>query len=1428
MTFNIDWHALRAWSGSQNSAFEKLCCQLAAHESVPTGSTFIPKGAPDAGVECFWVYPDGGEWGLQAKFFLSPPGPAQWKQIDESVNRALESHPRLVRYTICLPIDRPDPRNRNQKSFMDRWKQHERSWKSWAKAKNNETLVFVYWGATEILDRLALPQHRGRVYFWFHKDLFTDDWFSQRVANAISNVGPRYTPEINVELPISMIFEGLGRTSSFFIRLARLKGDIRRQAQRVSLGPPTLDFAKHIYKTLQERVAGTVAALNETLDHEIRYLDFGSIAKSIDISVEACWSCLEALKEYERAKESQVGVRPEYQPLAFSDEIYQLKELLAEFHKCKDFIDSESALLANVPALLLRGEAGTGKTHLLCDVAKARAGDSHATILLLGKHFGRHTPPWSQIIQMLGLTCSPEEFLGALQAVAEADGRKALIIVDGLNEGDGRFLWPDHLHGFLTDLRYYPWISVALSIRTTYEDVIVPKDLAPDDLLRITHFGFAEHEYEATRTFFEHYKINRPRIPLITPEFENPLFLKLFCEALHSRGLHEIEAGISGITAIFDFFLASVNEKLSTSRFLNFDKKTDLVKRAIDALSAAMASEERAWLGRDAAKVIVDAFLPGRGYEDSLFRHLISEGILAEDRMPLAPGQGVDIVHFAYERFGDHLFAKDLLQRVVKSTPPEDPFMTDGFVGRLITESNASRNNKGVLDALSIQVPETLGKELIELIPSIADRGAVKDAFLQSLLFRDYAALRESTHSYVKQITANVPWYFRFLDTILLVASVPQHRYNARFLHSLLGSQSLVDRDSSWSVFLFRTFGEHGSVDRLLEWSTSTEDRGYINDESLELCGIALGWFLTSSHRYVRDQATKGLVHLFQNRLDVLDRVIVSFSQVNDPYVSERLCGVAYGSSMRTTDLPSIGRLAQRMYTWIFKDGKPPADILLRDAARGVIELALYKGLSLSVDLDLIRPPYGSEWPNGIPTEHELSKYDERREGMPDYEYAQFHLYESVMGDGDFARYIIGTNSGTFDWSRRRIGEPLDGLNRYEDGFDLSLAQRFVFNRVLELGWTAEKFGAIDIEIEQRADGREEQKPERIGKKYQWIAFHELLARVADNFIFLGDIEADQVRGYQDPSPMFIRDIDPSCLIAETKRNSNRKAWWSPVDYDAWSSRTSDSAWLRSTADLPEIRPLLVVTRPADKSEWIVLECLRDFDQPTPPDLDRFELPRRRIWYWIKSYLVRRKDLPGLFKWLGKQNFSGRWMPEAHELTRVFLGEFFWASAFLTHNVPYYSHPGWTKIGRRELPAKVHVTTEMYMQERGYDCSIHDTIHIWMPSNVIADGMSLQWKGFDGKLFDGSGLLVAEDPTIAEGGPHAVLVKKSEFLNFLKVNDLGFLWTVQGEKQVLGSGRSRHTWKGRLEMSAAYRIFRDSMEGARRTTFVGPNSPAAR
>ena len=77
--------------------------------------------------------------------------------------------------------------------------------------------------------------------------------------------------------------------------------------------------------------------------------------------------------------------------------------------------------------------------------------------------------------------------------------------------------------------------------------------------------------------------------------------------------------------------------------------------------------------------------------------------------------------------------------------------------------------------------------------------------------------------------------------------------------------------------------------------------------------------------------------------------------------------------------------------------------------------------------------------------------------------------------------------------------------NPHEDElrFDLSLAQRWILHRVFELGWTVERFGHFDRYIDYR-DGRAAHKPERIGKKYQWLAYHEFLARVADNFEFRG------------------------------------------------------------------------------------------------------------------------------------------------------------------------------------------------------------------------------------------------------------------------------------------------------------------------------------
>ena len=88
----LNWNDIRPLNGSQATGFEELCAQLARVDG-PETSTFVRKGAPDAGVECYCVLADGSEWGWQAKYFLNALSRDQWRQLDRSIKTALEKHP---------------------------------------------------------------------------------------------------------------------------------------------------------------------------------------------------------------------------------------------------------------------------------------------------------------------------------------------------------------------------------------------------------------------------------------------------------------------------------------------------------------------------------------------------------------------------------------------------------------------------------------------------------------------------------------------------------------------------------------------------------------------------------------------------------------------------------------------------------------------------------------------------------------------------------------------------------------------------------------------------------------------------------------------------------------------------------------------------------------------------------------------------------------------------------------------------------------------------------------------------------------------------------------------------------------------------------------------------------------------------------------
>src|SRR5690606_20428269 len=97
---------------------------------------------------------------------------------------------------------------------------------------------------------------------------------------------------------------------------------------------------------------------------------------------------------------------------------YEINELYAFKHAVETFVElltSRTCLLTNNPVMILKGEAGYGKSHLLGDFCRKRQDEGFDTILLLGQHFTGVDNPWHQILQrQLVLQKTDDEFLGQL------------------------------------------------------------------------------------------------------------------------------------------------------------------------------------------------------------------------------------------------------------------------------------------------------------------------------------------------------------------------------------------------------------------------------------------------------------------------------------------------------------------------------------------------------------------------------------------------------------------------------------------------------------------------------------------------------------------------------------------------------------------------------------------------------------------------------------------------------------------------------------------------------------------------------------------------------------------------------------------------------------------------------------------------------
>ena len=307
---------------------------------------------------------------------------------------------------------------------------------------------------------------------------------------------------------------------------------------------------------------------------------------------------------------------------------------------------------------------------------------------------------------------------------------------------------------------------------------------------------------------------------------------------------------------------------------------------------------------------------------------------------------------------------------------------------------------------------------------------------------------------------------------------------------------------------------------------------------------------------------------------------------MNDPYVIERLAVACHGATLcgGKAEPQAVVDSANELRQAVFADDQPP-NLVARDAVRGIHEWCLHHSWIDEKTYSEMKPPYSSAPPLEPPTEEEIRHdYDIRSQGSQRMPRPYGQLLRSVFEMGDFGRYIIQSAMHHF------TPYPLDkavSMGEPRTMFDAAWAQRWVFQRVISLGWNPREFAEFDHRVNYWDASRTEHKPERLGKKYQWIAFHELVARISDNYHMMPGYGEEPV-AYEGPWQLLIRDIDPTLPPPLRTRNMDDEvevAATFPEDSGRWcvphEPRYSDNdppagdGWGTESHDIPEFEPLV-------------------------------------------------------------------------------------------------------------------------------------------------------------------------------------------------------------------------------------------------------------
>lgn len=1001
-------------------------------------------------------------------------------------------------------------------------------------------------------------------------------------------------------------------------------------------------------------------------------------------------------------------------------------------------------LFTQQSVLAIEGDAGCGKTHMVCRFALHHKSACY-TYLIHGKQLVASENIETQICRLCGF---PDSDLSALNNKMESVGKYGVIIIDAINECSSGVYWETRLESFGLVFKKYPFLKLIVTVRTG--TVILPSQWKKKTLT-----GF-EDVSNAVGVFFKSYNVPSFDWSIFRGDFKNPLFLKMFCESFRyfSYDLRKKPRQL-------DVYLAYIQERnIKLSELVDEDICRNITtKYLVKIASHSLFYEHCGDISREKARQISNTLSPNRGWRFSLLKNSLDENILIS--FSNYSDQYDATIGFHYDKMGDFLRAYALMQskmnieRKIDWLVEQEQYVSkndehigkfSGLIGAFVSIYDGAKN----LLEYPAFFKGSLRKYLIYSLPyNTQYTGQIVKLLLQGTCPDLVRALINGFNDYSN-------------DAIIT-------------LHKELCHMTLSQRDYIWSEAVNQYYDEYSYDFGRWKWELCEA-------ADMESALVLLSWLLCSSYPDVRHKIIRQIFVILSKYPDYSEFIINVFKNCNDPYVIEGILCAVYGVVLESRNAEFVSSIARLVAEIYYSDERNiPTNIQIRKWSLKIFEKDKLLN-SESILFDKYVPPFAGTY---NPFDY-LSSDDKAYENKDFFGKSKGsrRIWESVFGFEDFARYIIGTNNSST--SHNFIYKDKSEL------VPLSDIQEMVAQRIKEMGWSDE-LGVYDDN--RYSPNRHENQKERLGKKYQWIAYRDIMGALCDFCRIKDGFEFTQPYTiYEKNYPWYTYEVDSFDPTLKERINNVGK-----IERDSpFGIKDKDGIkWVENDTEVPQIK---IIYQDVEGVEWV---CLYGYDSE---DVNQGEYQIEGFLFF-NSHIVKYKDKAKVTEWAADKNFYGRWLRETRDRFDFLWNEYPWSDSYK------HSSDGvkWESLAPGNgclVESMLSTINQLQEDSRGLDAEDYLS-NAYAPCEDMINVLNL-YTAERGIVKDIKTNEIVSCSLHQLGINHGGLaIKKSYLVEYLKKTDSVIFFFIMGEKlarrstTVLGSGIK--------ELSACWLIDKDNL-----------------